>query len=247
MKYILIVIIASMGCIAQSYFRSSEFHFEVKYEYFKGNPSLDANHTETKGPLTMELHSVENRRAGIMDTVEWVYNEYNLTLYQQRYCVSDSLGIMITSPNKGVFANTENIPNPQVKFPLKIGDSIYVEQALSNGKLMKGYLKVTGNIKYNEGINDHNPWKLEAELVDGHLELSKELNYYDLTDYNDPWRIEAYNLENDNYSAVYYYNEKYGFVYFKYELENVLIEMNFDGRTERGFADENGVKYKDDE
>ena len=245
MKYIILLLVTSFYGFAQPYFRSNEFRFEVNYKYIEGTPSLDVNHIDAKGPATMGLNSVDNRRAGIMDSVEWEYNEYNLKFYQPRYCVSDSLGVMISSPNRGVFAATENVPNPQVKFPITIGDSIYVEQPISNGKTMKGYLKVIGEIEYIEDLNNYNPWKVETRVVDGHLEINRKLDYNQGINNIYAWKIEARNLYNENYSAVYYYNEKNGFVYFNYKLANVEIEMNFDGRTERGFADENGVKYKD--
>lgn len=245
MKYMVLIILTSLGSVAQPYFRSSEFQFKVKYNYIEGATTLEEDYTKAEGPAIMSLQSVDYRRSGIMDSVEWVYNEYNLTFYQSRYCVSDSLGIMIASPNRGVFANTEYLPNPQVKFPITNGDSIYVEQTLSNGKLMRGYLKVMEKIEYNEGLNNYNPWKIESQLMDGVLELNNKLDYNKNTYHNYAWKIIARNLENDNYTAIYYYNEKYGFVYFNYELIDVSIEMNFGGRSERGFADENGVKYKD--
>ncbi|MER3328301.1 MAG: hypothetical protein RIF34_01895 [Candidatus Kapaibacterium sp.] len=130
-----------MGSVSQPYFRSTEYIFKVDYTNAVGAPKV-------------ELQSVENRRAGILDSVEWVYFEHNLIFYQPKYCVQDSTGIMVTSPNRGVFAETENIPNPQVKFPLTIGDSIYVEQPLSNGKKMRGFLKVIEEIEYGRYLNE---------------------------------------------------------------------------------------------
>ena len=158
MKYILLIILVAICCTAQPYFRSNEYNYRVEY-------------TNADGPTKIELHSVENRRAGIMDSVEWVYNEYNLIFYQPRFCTQDSLGVMVTSPNRGVFAETENIPNPQVQFPLTIGDSIYVEQPLANGTLMKGYLKVTDKIQYGNDTKEADKWVKEV------LMLPKNANY----------------------------------------------------------------------
>jgi len=197
MKYVYIFLIASLVGTSQPYFGSNEFIFKVDY-------------TNAIGAPKMELQSVDNRRANNLDSIEWVYFEHNLIFYQPRYCITDSSGVMITSPNRGAFAETEYIPNPQVKFPITIGDSIYVEQPLSNGKTMKGYLKVTEELEYGSSLN--------------------KISY--------AWKVEAYNLENDNYSAVYYYNEENGFVYLSYKLADIGIEMNLDGRSERGFADE---------
>lgn len=185
MKYIILIILASVCNTAQPYFKSSDFIFDVKYINATGTPKI-------------ELLSLENRRANNLDSVEWAYFEHNLIFYQPRYCVQDSLGVMATSPNRGVFANTEYIPNPQVKYPLTIGDSIYVEHLLSNGKIMKGYLKVTEKLEYGSYLN--------------------EITY--------AWNIEAYNLEDPKYSAIYYYNERNGFVFLKYKLNEVEIEMS---------------------
>lgn len=206
MKYIILIIATSTCCFAQPYFKSTDFKFKVKY-------------TNAQGPKTMELNSVDNRRAGIMDSVEWVYNEYNLIKYSPVYCKQDSLGVMITSPKRGDFATTENVPNPEVKFPVNIGDSIYVEQPLSDGKIMKGYLKVTEKLKFGYYLN--------------------QINYV--------WKIEAHNLDDDRYSAIYYYDKKNGFVYFNYKLANLEIEMDYGGAIIKGYADEHGAKYKDSE
>lgn len=162
------------------------------------------------GAPKIELLSVENRRVNNLDSVEWAYFEHNLIFYQPRYCVQDSAGVMVTSPNRGVFAATEHVPNPQIKFPISIGDSIYVEQPLSNGKVMKGYLKVIEELEYGSYLN--------------------EITY--------AWKIEAYNLNDDKYSATYYYNEKKGFVYLKYELNDKEIEMSLSLTRGHGFADE---------
>lgn len=197
MKYILLFIIASIGCISQPYFKSNDFIFDVKYINATGAPKI-------------ELLSVENSRVNNLDSVEWAYFEHNLIFYQPRYCVQDSAGVMVTSPNRGVFAATEHVPNPQIKFPISIGDSIYVEQPLSNGKVMKGYLKVIEELEYGSYLN--------------------EITY--------AWKIEAYNLNDDKYSATYYYNEKKGFVYLKYELNDKEIEMSLSLTRGHGFADE---------
>lgn len=185
MKYIILIFLTTICCTAQPYFKSSDFIFKVDYTNSVGAPQI-------------ELSSVENRKAGNLDSVEWVYFEHNLIFYQPRYCVQDSLGVMVTSPNRGVFANTELIPNPQVKFPLTIGDSIYVEQPTSDGKIMKGYLKVIEELEYGKHLN--------------------EVTY--------AWKIEAYNLEDSKYSAIYYYSEKNGFVFLKYKLNDIEIEMS---------------------
>lgn len=185
MKYLYIFVITSMLCISQPYFKSSDFIFKVDYTNAVGVPKI-------------ELSSVENRKAGNVDSVEWVYFEHNLIFYQPRYCIQNSSEVMVTSPNRGVFSATEFVPNPQVKFPITIGDSIYVEQPLSNGEKMKGYLKVIEKLEYGKYLN--------------------EVTY--------AWRIEAYNLEDSKYSATYNYSEKNGFVYLKYKLNDIEIEMS---------------------
>jgi hypothetical protein len=204
MKYIILIILAAIGCNANPYFNSNDFQFEIKY-------------TNANGAARIELHSSENRCTNNLDSIDWVYFEHNLIFYQPRYCVQDSAGVMVTSPNRGVFAETENIPNPQVKFPITIGDSIYVEQSLSNGKTMKGYLKVIEELEYGRYLN--------------------EITY--------AWKIEAYNLNDEKYSAVYYYNERNGFVFFSYKLDDVGIEMKNDLISVRHCTDKNGVRIKE--
>lgn len=173
-----------MSLSAKPYFRMTDFKYDVKYNNAQGHE-------------TIELHSVENRRADKMDSVQWVFKEYKITYLDQAYCIQDSSLVMVTSPKRGVFAATENVPYPQVKYPLTIGDSIYVEQSLSNGKTMKGYLKVTDKVQHG---ND-----------------TKEA---------DKWVIEAYNIDNNKFSATYYYSKKIGFVYLNYKLNNIGIVMN---------------------
>lgn len=184
MKYILIIAILTGSVFAKPYFRKTDFEYEVKY-------------TNAEGPKKIELHSVENRRADKMDSIQWVFKEYKITYLDQSFCIQDSHTVMVTSPNRGVFTKTEFVPNPQVKYPLTIGDSIYVEQPTTSGKTMKGYLKVTGKILHG---ND-----------------SKEA---------DKWVVEAYNLGDKKYSAIYYYSKKIGFVYLDYKLDDIGREMN---------------------
>lgn len=173
-----------MSAFAKPYFRMTDFKYDVKY-------------TNAEGPETIELHSVENRRADKMDSIQWVFKEYKITYLDQAYCIQDSSLVMVTSPKRGVFVATENVPYPKVKYPLTIGDSIYVEQSLSNGKTMRGYLKVTDKVQYG---ND-----------------TKEA---------DKWVIEAYNIDNNKFSATYYYSKKIGFVYLNYKLNEIGIVMS---------------------
>ena len=203
MKYILIIILMTVNVLAKPYFKSTDYIFEVKY-------------TNANGLESIELHSVDNRSSGILDSIQWVYKEYKVTYLDQAFCIQDSNYVMITSPNRGVFAATENVPYPQVKYPLTVGDSIYVEQPMSNGKVMKGYLKITGKVQ--------------------HGKASKEV---------DKWVVEAYNLENNKYSAVYYYSKKDGFVYLSYKLDDVEIEM--DHTISSHTIDGNFDMYQDDD
>ena len=201
MKYILIVALLTMNAFAKPYFRMTDFRYDVKY-------------TNAVGPDSIELHSVANR-FDKEDSIQWVFKEYKITYLDQSYCIQDTHTVMVTSPKRGVFAKTENVPNPQVNYPLTIGDSIYVEQSLSNGQTMKGYLKVTGKIQHG---ND-----------------TKEA---------DKWVVNAYNLENKKYSATYYYSKKIGFVYLDYKLDDIEIVMNLtmyiyheDGSYQKAFEE----------
>ncbi len=173
-----------MSVYAKPYFGKKDYVYDVKY-------------TNAEGLESIELHSFENLRDRKFDSIQWVFKEYKITYLDQSYCIQNSNTVMVTSPKRGVFAATENVPYPQVKYPLTIGDSIYVEQIMSNGKTMRGYLKVTDKIQYG---ND--------------------------TKAADKWLVEAYNLDNKKYSAIYYYNENNGFLYMKYELDNKEIEMD---------------------
>lgn len=185
-----------MSVYAKPYFGKKDYVYHVKY-------------TNTEGLESIELHSVSNRKSGILDTIKWVYKEHKVTYYEPKYCFQNANFVHLSSPSRGVFEDTEYIPNPQVKFPLIIGDSIYVEQPMSNGNTMKGYLIVTDTL--NHGKNTNN---------------------------NDVWKIEAYNLEDPKYSAIYKYNERNGFVFLKFKLNEVEIEMNLSLTSGHGFADE---------
>lgn len=181
----MIMILLTISSFSEPYFKLTDYIFDVKY-------------TNAEGLASIELHSVDNRVAGKLDSIQWVFKEYKVTYLDQSYCIQDSNKVMITPPRRGVFSLTENIPNPQINLPPVIGDSIFVEQPLSNGKTMKGYLKVTEIVKYGKKSSD-----------------------------NKAWKIEAHNLHNKKYSAIFYYNENNGFVYFDYKFDKKEIKMDF--------------------
>ena len=158
---------------------------------------FDVTYTNADGPSEIGLYTVNNAKEGKLDSVQWVHIGYRIIYLDQTYCVQNVDYIRINSPSRGAFQEADFVPYPQVNLPLAIGDSIYTEQVNSNGKLQKGYLKIIDELIY--GKNSKN---------------------------NKVWKIEAINIENPDYSAVYYYNEENGFVYFSYNLGQKKIEMN---------------------
>lgn len=104
----------------------------------------------------------------------------------------------------GEYLNYTNLlPAPKVQFPIQVGDSIYMSHKVNykhsphNGREIDGYLKVIGKEYYPNVLIKDTCWVLKA-------------NRFGVTDT----------------SATFYYNPKFGFVYFHYQIGIDEIEIN---------------------
>ena len=94
---------------------------------------------------------------------------------------------------------TELLPPPQVNFPIKIGDSNFVK------------FELMSRSKPSKIIRDN-------ELT-GYYLVKDTIIYDDTGKFNEKcFVIEAYNFKFKNYKLTYYYSEKLGFLYFKYDF-----------------------------
>lgn len=191
MKYVLILILSVYCCASQPYFNNTDFIFTVQSSLIERQDSIkleSSNQFLAKQKILWEFR---------IDNGKVIINE-------NKTCIQNSDRVFLKNPTSEYLRNTVYIPHPQVKLPLAIGDSIYVEQKeLVNNEAhdsvsIRGYLKVVDKIKYGENTKD-----------------------------NDVWKIEAINIDNPKYRATYYYSEKSGFVYFKYIFDDEVVEMNF--------------------
>ncbi len=152
---------------------------------------------------SIKLESSNQFLAGQKILWEFRIDNSNIIISEEKTCVQNNDGVFLKNPTGEYLNNTVYVPHPQVNFPLNIGDSTYVEQTelerneRKDSVSIRGYLKVVDKIKYGKNTNN-----------------------------NDVWKIEAYNIDDDKYSAIYYYNEKNGFVYLNYKLNDLEIEMD---------------------
>jgi len=78
----------------------------------------------------------------------------NISISEDKTRVQNTDGVFLKNPTGEYLHNTVYVPHPQVKLPLEIGDSIYIEQKeLKNNETrdsvsIRGYLKVVDKIKY---------------------------------------------------------------------------------------------------
>jgi len=99
--------------------------------------------------------------------------------------------------------HTELVPFPYVEFPLKIGNNSPWELTLKEGWKDWEGVEVKGNITVADKVFNEN----------------KNVN-------DSCWVIDAYgNSRIGKYSATYLFNEKKGFVNFKYYINKDTIEL----------------------
>lgn len=164
------------------------------------------------------IYSVVNNNSSVIDTLEikiipnffmdkletkfkYKVDNSNVEYSRESQYTSDNGTVSISPPIGGYLNYTELLPYPEINLPPKIGDSIYSEHNIPDAVSLKskeatGYQKVTGKTQYKNRFIDE-----------------------------EVWVIESYSLDDNNYSAKYYYSLKYGFVYFNYHLNENRIEI----------------------
>ncbi len=98
---------------------------------------------------------------------------------------------------------TELVPHPEVRFPVIIGDSY------------------KSNYKTDSQDNS-----IDNIGVEGTLEVVGKITYLPKLLKDSSWVINAVGSSSEGkFSSTYYFNEKYGFVYFKYFFGKDTIEI----------------------
>lgn len=165
------------------------------------------------------IYSVVNNNSSVIDTLEikiipnflmdkletkfkYKVENSNFEFGRESRYNSDNSTVSINPPIGGYLNYTELLPYPEINLPPKVGDSIYSEHNVPDAVSLKskeasGYQKVTGKTQYKNRFIDE-----------------------------EVWVIESYSLDDNNYSAKYYFSPKYGFVYFNYNLGGNKIEVD---------------------
>lgn len=99
--------------------------------------------------------------------------------------------------------NTKYLPSPDIPKKLATGEKIYSEFEVDfNDKkeVFKGEIEIVAPTQYNVSLLQDDTWILNASSFN----------------------------KNDKklYKATYYYNERYGFVYYHYEIDNMIIDID---------------------
>lgn len=100
--------------------------------------------------------------------------------------------------------NTKYLPSPDIPKKLATGEKIYSEFEVDfndKKKFFKGEIEIVAPTQYNVSLLQDDTWILNAS---------------------------SFNKNDDNilYKATYYYNERYGFVYYHYEIDNMIIDID---------------------
>lgn len=178
----------------------SPYPFDVKYIYF-----AKYSKSEFKDKVTLQKFEVDGFISKIVWDSEIRQDPGSSTGITLEANVSNARSnIEIPSPMGAYLDMTGLLPYPRVDFPIKVGDSTSSHHKIEykhnpyNGRVIDGYLKVIGTTTYN------NP------LVEGKC-----------------WVIEAHNYSTADTSATFYFNDKLGFVYYKYKMgtDSIIIAL----------------------
>ena len=197
MKYVILIFVFTVTTLFSQQFSTDTYHtYTVKHSDFDENNWL-----------------IINNKAGSeidKNSFRWEYKEKNLnpkTLAMELAPAIQNDGqVILTMPSFGFFNDLAQLPYPQVKFPLEVGDSIYVEQKIAteygskDSIIVRGYLKVVSEDRLN--INKRVP-----------------------NDIMRRWTLEVHSLENPNFTATYVYSNALGFEKMIYELDGTKIEL----------------------
>lgn len=195
MKYILIILLFTFTLSSQ------QFSTEIYHTYTVEHSDFDEHYWLI----------VNNKDGAELDenSFRWEYKEKNLnpkTLAMELAPAIQNDGqVLLTMPSFGFFNELAQLPYPQVRFPLELGDSIYVEQKIAkniskDSMIVRGYLKVV---------------KLDRLDIKGRVPK----------DIIKRWTLEAHSFDNPNYTATYVYSNALGFEKMIYELDGKIIQL----------------------
>lgn len=129
----------------------------------------------------------------------------SITEYTDMYDVDKSY-VSLPSPTIQYFRLTKGVPSPNIRFPIYKGYSMNVKTTFKK-------------------VKDQD--QFENQTVTGKLEVVDKI-YYDNPVVKDwCWVIDAVgNSSIGTFKAKYYFNEKYGYVYFNYDFNtyNIIME-----------------------
>ena len=177
--------------------------------------STDTYHTYTVKHSDFDEHNwlIINNKAGSeidKNSFRWEYKEKNLNpktfAMELAPAIQNDGQVILTMPSFEFFNELAQLPYPQVKFPLEVCDSIYVEQKIAteygskDSIIVRGYLKVVSEDRLN--INKRVP-----------------------NDIIRRWTLEVHSLDNPNYTATFVYSNALGFEKMIYELDGTRIEL----------------------
>jgi hypothetical protein len=106
-------------------------------------------------------------------------------------------------PGDDFFKLTVLIPPPTIKYPIKSGNSTTIK------------------VKANPALKE-----LGISEVSGIVKVTGKIFFENLKVQDSCWVLEAIGFsKTGNYNAKYYFNEKYGFVYFHYFFDDYNLEI----------------------
>lgn len=112
--------------------------------------------------------------------------------------------IWIHPPRFGDLQLTELVPFPEVRLPLKVGQTY------------------TSNLTPGDGWGD-----LKGVNMEGHLSVSGKVQFKPRLICDSCWVIDAVGKSSKGvYSAPYYFHSSFGFVYMKYNLGRDTLELS---------------------
>lgn len=95
------------------------------------------------------------------------------------------------------------LPPPQIQYPIARGNSIDWKNTIQYGAKELVGVEVTGRVRVKEKI------------------------YFSFTTLSDScWVLESYGKSSAGvFKGIYYFSEKYGFIYFKYDFKDYWVEI----------------------
>lgn len=179
-----------------------EWHFEIK---FSNSSIID----------TLILKTYDETWKYTQKKIEYIYNVKNDTsggysihtgitgVIDRQNCLFLTSEIWIHPPRTGNLRVTELLPFPWIKFPIR--------------------------------INQTNDWELtpkagwedfEGKKITGKIHVTRKILFENSAVKDSCWVLECIGKsEIGEFKSLYYFSEKYGFVYFFYDMNQYQIEL----------------------